>query len=86
MVRIFALEVEVLIAKVTDEHAIIAFWRFANIAVAKLIPLRKVVALSAPSVANLGHFTVCALLCRASRHTRTFFSKPCTVTFAKASA
>jgi hypothetical protein len=49
-----------------------------------MTPLGKVVTLSAPSLADLGHFAVCALLFRASRHPRTYFSKSRTVIFTKA--
>jgi hypothetical protein len=71
MVRIFALEAEFRAAMYTEEHTTIAFRLFTNHAVAEMISLGKVVAASAPKLANLGHFAVCALLLGASRHTST---------------
>jgi hypothetical protein len=46
-----------------------------------MIPLGKVVTVSAPNLANLGHFAVCALLFGASR--QTDLPKSRTMTFAK---
>jgi hypothetical protein len=83
MARIFALGAEFLAALYAEEHTIIAFRRFAKLAVAEMIPLGKVVTVPAPTLANLGHFAVCALLLGASRHED--LPKSRTMIFAKAS-
>jgi hypothetical protein len=94
-VRIFALGAEFRAALFTDEHAILAFILITNFAFAEMTPFGEVVTLSAPSLANLGHFAVCALLFGASRnwycllfgasrHSSTCFSKSRTVILTKA--
>jgi hypothetical protein len=85
MVRIFALGAESLAAVYTEEDTIIAFRRFTIVAVAEMIPLGKVVTVSAANLANLGHFAVCALLLGASRHASTYLPKSRTMVFTKAS-
>jgi hypothetical protein len=84
LVRIFALGAEYFVAIYAEEHTISAFRLIANVAVAELTRPFKFVALSTPSHANLGHFAVCALIFRASWHTRTYLSKSRTMIFAKA--
>jgi hypothetical protein len=84
MVRIFALGAELLAALYTEEETIVALRLFTNVAVAEMSPLGKVVTLSAPNLANLGHFAVCALLFWAIRHPSTYLSKSRTMIFAKA--
>jgi hypothetical protein len=63
--------------------ALVAFWLITNMAIAEMIPLGKVVTLSAANPPNLGHFAVCAFLLGASRHPD--LSKSRTMSFTKAS-
>jgi hypothetical protein len=49
-------------ALLTEEATINALRLFANVAVFEMIPIGKVVTLSAANHANLGHFAVCAFL------------------------
>jgi hypothetical protein len=86
MVISFALGAEFLAALYTEEHTAIAFRCFTNVALAEMMPLGKVVTCSAPSLANLGHYAVCALLFGASRHTNACLPKYRTMVFAKATS
>jgi hypothetical protein len=54
MVIIFALKAKFLAALYTEKHTAIAFRRSTNVAAAEMMPLRKVVTFSTPSIANLG--------------------------------
>jgi hypothetical protein len=72
---LFALGAKCLAASYTGEHTAIAFRCFTNVALAEMMPLGKVVTFAAPSLANLGHYAVCALLFGACRHTRACLSK-----------
>jgi hypothetical protein len=78
MIRIFALAAKSLRALYAEEDAIIAFRLFTNGALAEMIPLGKVVTRSAPNLANLGHFAVCALLFGLSKSRTVIFAKALT--------
>jgi hypothetical protein len=82
MARIFAHGAEFLAALYAKEHTIFAFRLFTTVAVAEVMPLGKVVTAPAPSLTNLGHFAVCALLLGVSRHKDLPKSRP--MIFAKA--
>jgi hypothetical protein len=83
MENFFALGAESLAALYAEEDTIIALRLFTNVAVAEMVPLGKVITVSAPSLSNLWYFAVCALIFRASRYPD--LSKSRTVIFTKAS-